>query len=159
MKKYAKQVFFNNLEFSMHELTSSNPRQYWKLVKMMVKENSNCCSSIPPLQINNNTYTTDETEKANLLNDYFVSISTVDDSNVQLPTFVSKTNSILEHFSIFRTRNLLTLISHLNVHKASGPDEFSHRMLRETSKTIYKPLCIIIQIVQYRNRCIQISGN
>ncbi len=64
MKKYAKQVFFNNLEFSMHELNSANPRQYWKLVKMLVKENSNACEFIPPLRINDNTHTTDDKAKA-----------------------------------------------------------------------------------------------
>ncbi len=31
----------------------------------------------------------------------------------------------------------------MNIHKASGPDEISHRMLKETSKTISKPLCLL----------------
>ncbi len=34
MKKYAKQTFFNNLEFHVSELRSSNAREYWKIVKM-----------------------------------------------------------------------------------------------------------------------------
>ncbi len=90
----------------MHELNSSNPRQYWKLVKLMVKENANCCNRIPPLQKNDNTHTTDEAEKANLLNDYFVSISTVDDSNVHLPALISKTDTKID-FLLYLSKKLL----------------------------------------------------
>lgn len=45
MKKYAKQIFFDNLEFTMQDLNTTDPRQYWKLVKMLVKENSNSCDN------------------------------------------------------------------------------------------------------------------
>ncbi len=86
MKKYAKQTFFNNLEFNMQDFNASNPRQYWKMVKMLVKDNSGSCNTIPPLQKNDNTYTLTDTDKADILNDYFVSISSVDDSNVVYQT-------------------------------------------------------------------------
>ncbi len=31
----------------------------------------------------------------------------------------------------------------MNVHKASGPDEISHRMLKESSNTICRPLSLL----------------
>ncbi len=30
MKKHAKQMFFNNLEFNVSDLRSANSREYWK---------------------------------------------------------------------------------------------------------------------------------
>ena len=50
MKKHAKEVFFNNLEFTISDVSRTNPREYWRLIKMLVKENSGC-ENIPHLQI------------------------------------------------------------------------------------------------------------
>ncbi len=98
--------------------------------------------NVPPLLKNNNTHTTDDTEKANILNYYFVSISTVDDTNVALPEFRPKTNIKLENVSVTE-KEITDIITNLNVHKASGPDEISHRMLKESSNTICRPLSLL----------------
>ncbi len=50
MKKHAKETFFNTLEFTLNDLNSNNPRQYWKIVKMLMKENAKQCDIIPPLR-------------------------------------------------------------------------------------------------------------
>ncbi len=148
MKKYAKQIFYDNLEFTMQDLNSTNPREYWKIVTMLVKENSKNCETIPPLCKSVNTYTFTDTEKAEVLNEYFVSISAVDDTNVELPIFLSRTNARIETIHITE-KDVKDIISILNVHKATGPDEISHRMLKETSSTICKPLALLF------NRSIQ----
>lgn len=54
----------------MHDQSSSNPRQSWKLV-----------------------------DKAKHLTDYFVSMSTVDDSNALLPEFNQERNSVISHLT------------------------------------------------------------
>ncbi len=142
MKKYAKQIFFDNLEFTMQDLNTTDPRQYWKIIKMLVKENANNCETIPPLRKTDSTYTFTDKEKAEALNNYFVSISTVDDSHETLPDFTPRTQAKID--SIHVTEHDITdIILKLNVHKASGPDEFSHRMLKETATTICKPLCML----------------
>ncbi len=56
MKKHAKETFFNTLEFTLNDLNSNNPRQYWKIVKMLMKENSKQCDIIPPLLNDSHTY-------------------------------------------------------------------------------------------------------
>ncbi len=63
-----KQIFYNNLEFTMYDLNTSNPRQYWKIIKMLVKDNAKNCDTIPPLSKNDNTYTATDLETANVLN-------------------------------------------------------------------------------------------
>ena len=74
MKKYAKDLFFNNLEDTLCDLCFSNPREYWKIVKLLMKENSYNCDPIPPLYDKNGSLAFTDFEKANALNDFFVSV-------------------------------------------------------------------------------------
>ncbi len=90
---------------------------------------------------------TDE-EKANTLNNYFVSISTVDASNIALPNFILKTNATIDNINISE-QEINDILSNLVINKANGPDEISHHMLKETSRTICLPLSILF------NRSIQ----
>ncbi|XP_045206717.2 uncharacterized protein LOC123558945 [Mercenaria mercenaria] len=142
MKKYAKEQFYNSIEFSLNDLSSSNPRQYWKLVKTLMKENSVKSEIIPPLLNNDNTYSTSEFDKANTLNDFFVAVSNADDSNTDLPDFRLKTDSTLDNL-VITEQDVIDVLSNLMVNKASGPDQISHRMLKGTASTICKPLCIL----------------
>ncbi|XP_060571977.1 uncharacterized protein LOC132730138, partial [Ruditapes philippinarum] len=48
-------------------------------------------------------------------------------------------NEISDHFE----QEVTDILDNLIINKASGPDEISHRMLKETSKSICKPLCLL----------------
>ena len=73
------------------------------------------------------------------LNQYFTSVSSIDDSNTQLPLFEAKTNNRLSDISCTATE-VETLIKLL---KATGPDEISNRMLKLASKEVSIPLSIL----------------
>ncbi len=45
MKKYAKSVFFNNLELHVADIKNNNPREYWKIIK-------NASKKIMPVAVN-----------------------------------------------------------------------------------------------------------
>ena len=79
-------------------------------------------------------YTTDK-EKADCLNLYFTSVSTVDDSEAVLPPFVKQTNHYLDNVIIMKTE-VKDILDILNVNKASGPDMISNSMLKYTSASI-----------------------
>ena len=81
-------------------------------------------------------------EKAECLNDYFVSISTVDDSNVQLPPFQSRCENSLSTIRCTASE-IETLIKLLNPNKATGPDAISNRMLKVVAKEVSFPLEIL----------------
>lgn len=149
MKKHAKETFFNTLEYNLRDLNTNNSRLYWKTVKFLVKENSSS-NSISTLKDpdNPNIYHTSDEEKANVLNTFFSSISTIDDSNVQLPNFSSKTHSTINNFRISENE-VSEVLSNLQTNKATGPDEISQKLLKETSNTLCNPLCTIF------NRSIQ----
>ena len=55
------------------------------------------------------------------LNDFFTSVSTVDDSNVHLTTFQLVTYSFIDNVHILRT-DIEDIISTLDIDKAVGPD-------------------------------------
>ena len=84
---------------------------------------------IPPL-LNPVTQTieTGDKEKANLLNEYFVSISTMDDNEIDLPEMEYRTEEILHDIKI-DTEAVLDILKILKIGKASGADKISHQML------------------------------
>ena len=96
LKTHAKERFYNTIENTLIESHISNPKLYWKLIKHFIKSNKNA-GKIPPLKPTSETgeevYAFTDLEKANCLNDYFVSISTVDDSNASLPPFTPRTEN------------------------------------------------------------------
>ena len=149
MKKHAKETFFNTLEFNIRDLNANNPRLYWKTVKLLIKENSssgNISTLTDPL--NPDISHTSDQEKANVLNNFFTSISTIDDQNVQLPILMPKTHSTISNIRI--TENEVSeVLTNLQTNKATGPDEISQKILKETSNTLCNPLCTIF------NRSIQ----
>ena len=77
------------------------------------------------------------------MNDYFVSISTVNDENTQLPSFTKLTDSSLSQINCTEQEIEKKPIEVLNPNKASGDDSISHKMLRGVSKSFSKPLCIL----------------
>lgn len=80
LKQHSKERFFNDIEASISDSSSNNPRFDWKMLNMLVKNNKNC-ETIPLLCTEENGVEINfiaDAEKANGFNIYFVSISTVD---------------------------------------------------------------------------------
>ena len=84
---------------------------------------------------------TDE-EKADSLNPYFGSVSSLDDSQAELPPFTVLTDATLDNFEITEDE-VNDVIENLDPNKASGPDLISNKMLKILSKVVAKPRCII----------------
>ena len=88
MKKKAKENFESNLDKILLD-NSTNPKTYWKIMKMLIKPNkgSNC---IPPLRKTINYEHLDEMvynddEKCELLNTYFSLVSKLEEHNIPVP--------------------------------------------------------------------------
>ncbi len=107
-----------------------------------MKENSKNGDTIPPLLNVDQTLSISDSDKANTLNDYFVSISSLDDTNTILPDLVLKTNTAISDIDVSE-QEITDVLCNLVINKASGPDEISHRMLKETSKSISLPLKLL----------------
>ena len=142
LKKYAKERFFNNIENTLIETSDLNPKAYWQLLRHFIKTNKNS-EVIPPLKsIKENgevTLAFSDVEKANLLNDYFASISTLNEVNAALPTFSLKTQNSLNNIQI-QESEIIDVIKTLITNKACGEDQISHFILKKTSYTVAIPL-------------------
>ena len=143
LKKTAKQSYFIELHGLIDDYSSNNNQDFWKLARKLTKS---CKSiSIPPLlnQTNGNIATNDF-EKATLLNQYFASISTINDNNDDAPQCPIRTENILDNIVITESE-IIDVINSLKPNKASGHDEISHRMLKGTATSISKPLLILFK--------------
>ena len=137
MKKYAKENYIHNFEDTI--LSSDNSTiTYWQIMDWFMGKQA-ITNYIPPLYTSNNNYVFSDEEKANILNDYFCSISTIDDSGTSLPIFNERTNSSLSNL-IINVTDVTDVLSSLKVNKAVGPHGISHRMLKNTFRTISVPL-------------------
>jgi hypothetical protein len=76
------------------------------------------------------------------LNKYFSSISKLDEENVTLPQFNSKTNNTIHEIHITENE-IIDVIQILDPSKATGPDKISHQMLKISPEKIANPLLII----------------
>ena len=145
-KKHAKEYFYNNLDIIVSDFQNNDKRKFWKVIRHFVK-NNNSTSSIPSLcsalPSGDNQCHFNDQDKAKCLNDYFASISTVNDENTQLPSFTKLTDNSLSQI-ICTEQEIEKTIEVLNPNKVSGDDGISHKMLRGVSKSVSKPLCILM---------------
>ena len=117
------------------------PKSFWKLVKGVYNPNNH--SSIPTL-IDNGTQYTDDADKAELLNNHFVSQTILPDSNIPLPPMHYLTLARLDRIAVTPLMVKKILLS-LNVNKAVGPDHVGNRILKECAESLCHPLAILFQ--------------
>ena len=86
-------------------------------------------------------YFTDQ-EKANCLNEYFTSVSNLDDSIINLPTFDCNVNPFWTKFKL-EMNKLKKSLKSLMKKKAVDPDLISHKVLKGVKHTISKPLSLL----------------
>ena len=82
-------------------------------------------------------------DKANCLNEYFASISTVNDEHTQLPPFSKLIDNFLSEINCTE-HEIESIIEVLNPNKASGDDGTSYKILKGVSESVSKPLCILM---------------
>ena len=79
------------------------------------------------------------TEKATILNDYFIEQSSLDDSNANLPADLNIQDFTLNSISITANEVESVLKAH-QTGKASGPDAINNKILKELAKPLSFPL-------------------
>ena len=123
--------------------TLANPetskKTYWSLLNNVLHKAR--IPIIPPL-LENNSFITDFTEKAQVFNDYLMlQCSTIDTGSI-IPNHASVVSTVLEDVVISEDK-ILKIIRSLNPNKARGWDEISVRMIRLSDDALVIPLRII----------------
>jgi hypothetical protein len=156
LRKHAKEQIYFNVNTLLDDFSSSNSKSYWSLIKKLVKSSGDI-SPISQLKKENNDFISDDYEKAFLLNNYFCSISTLNDSNISKPDFPLRTNATLDFFQITPSK-VLDILQILKLGKASVLDSISHQMLKKTCNTVCDPLSLSCLIYRFLNRNFQRNG-
>ena len=142
VKKAAKQSFFLDVHGLIDQYSLNNGKDFWKLAKTLIKSTGTSTSIPPLLNMTTGNIEVEDKDKSNLLNNYFASISTVDDDGSDVPHCDCRTDHNLSSIHITE-EDIIDIIKSLNIKKASGIDEISHLMLRNTVQTVYKPLYLL----------------
>ena len=82
--------------------------------------------------------------KANILNNQFTSVFTSDDPLQPLPDLGPSPDPAVSDITITQ-EGIQKLLCHLNPHKATGTDQVSHRLHKETAKQISPALTLVFQ--------------
>ena len=142
LKKFAKSHFFLLSKIKLKIIAPTVPKNYWKAIK----KNYKYAESLPVLKKVSNTgleeFCFTDQDKANCLNDYFVSISNLDDSHTVVPHFDLKSDSSLAYIVITKA-DVEDIKENLDVNKSVGHDHISHKVLKNVRFTISIPLCML----------------
>ena len=139
MMKCAKENFINKIDdiLGNSEIGSSS-KTFWQVMGRFMGKTATSIN-IPPLHKQDNTLAFSDFEKAQELNSYFASISTIDDTNTDLPYFENCCNVDFTQIRITESE-VVDVLKLLKLNKATGPDGISNRMLKITHSTISYPL-------------------
>ena len=128
--KDAKISHFKKLATSLQQ-GSLNSKQWWTVTKQFLKQNKD--SDISCIIQNDNYYTTAH-DKATIINNFFCSQSTVDDSHTSLPPMELPAESL--GIIQISTQDVEDVLKLLNVSKSSGSDLISPRLLKEVAPVL-----------------------
>ena len=119
-----------------------DPFKYHKTLKSLIGRQKR--QTIPPLDTTDGETITDESQKANLLNDHFASQTELSETPT-LPNTDTDVNLVPPLNRIQATeQEVLKLLNSLDIHKSTGPDLLPTKILKMTAIIIYKPLTALL---------------
>jgi hypothetical protein len=122
-----------------------NSKTWWKLLKDVYSANDRSYDSIPPIKCNGELVTNDK-NKADVFNEFFVSMSHVEDGHSTFNTVPRVFNeNDLSNLEI-REQEVLDQLCCLDVSKSYGPDGVPPRLLKEGGRPLSIVLCRIFSL-------------
>ena len=113
-------------------------KKFWSYIKSKRSKNHGISSLEKNQQV-----VTDNLAKANILNDQFTSVFTVDNnSSNQIPALKEPPSPTIQPIHI-EAQGICTLLSELDSHKACGPDGMPTRLLNELAYNVAPVLALI----------------
>ena len=97
-------------------------------------QSRNCSDDIPSLEINDNIVS-DPYEKANIFNDFFLSVSNISDSNTEIPQYANLFQSQLSSIKV-TLDDVADQIANLDISKSYGADNISPIFIKEGGPVI-----------------------
>ncbi len=130
--------------------TCRNGKKWWQTVKHMIGKGND--QSYPPtFDENSKCYVTSFHKKPELFNNFFLSHSNVDSSNVQLPDDNGSPDFVLDSV-VVSENEVYDLLQSLDVNKSTGHDGISARMLKGAGMAIVTPLTKLLNMCLSQKR-------
>ena len=137
--RLSKQHYLDQLSSKLKSKPLSS-NDWWNTLKTFIKPLSK--SSVPTLEKDGHVYS-DDTDKANLLNNFFRDQTLHDDSNVQVPNIEFNVDTLLSNLVITPTK-VEYVLKTLPLGKAVGSDDINNRTLRELAHELSYPVCSLL---------------
>ena len=131
----SKQQYLDQLSSKLKSNTLSS-KDWWSTLKSFITPSTK--SSIPTLEKGGHIYS-DDTDKANLLNNFFQR----PDLTGQLPNIDCNVNSLLSNLVIIPT-DVESVLKNLPLGKAVGSDDINNHTLRELTHELSFPICSLL---------------
>ena len=122
------------------EHSDTAPKSYWKILNRLFCNEK--IPAIPPLFVDG-SFISDYCKKANLFNNFFVSICTPIKKNSVLSALLYKTNTRINSFPV-TNRDILSIIKSLNSSKSHGYDNILIKVIKICNESVTIALNIII---------------
>ena len=119
---------------------SLSSKDWWSTLKAFIATSQN--SSVPTLEKDGNIYS-DETDKANVLNNLFRDQTLLNDQNARIPNIACYVNRFLFN-PVITPLEVESVLKSLPLCKAVGSDDVNNRILREIAHELLYPLCSLI---------------
>ncbi|MEW8545341.1 MAG: reverse transcriptase family protein, partial [Candidatus Thiodiazotropha sp.] len=130
--RFAKRRYEKGIAASIKD----NPKSFWSFVR----EKTNVKSGINDLQNDQGEKIKEDTEKCELLNDFFTSVFTNEQS--EPPTFDSQIDNNISEIQVTKEK-VLNLLKNVNPSKSAGADGLHPRFIKETAETLTLPVFIL----------------
>ena len=117
-------------------------KDWWPILKSFISPSD---SSSPTLEKDELIFT-DETDKVNVLSDFFRDQTILDDQHAPMPHIEPYTDSTMSPL-VITPLEVDSIMVCLPLGKAVGPDGINNRSLRECSRELSHPLCFLIIIL------------
>ena len=127
-------------ERCISQKVKKEPKQFWRYVKSKTKS----VGGVFNLKNDNGIFTKSEAEKAELLNDFFSSVFTKE--NLELDTLPKVTDKEVRSELDNRSESeVLKHLKELDASKAMGPDNINPFLIKSMAEVFVKPLTLIFQ--------------
>ena len=113
-------------------------KDWWRTLKSVISPNSK--QSLISLK-HNGISITEDTDKANVLNDFFRDQTLINDNGIELPEMTPYNVQYQLSALVITPDEVESVLKSFPVDKAAGPDGISNRILRELSVELSFPFC------------------
>ena len=138
--RLSKQHFIDELSNKLKRNPLSS-KDWWSTLKAFISPSTK--SSVPTLEKDGRVYS-DDTDKTNLLNDFFRDQTVLDDSNARVPNIDCYTNNNIFSNLVITPLEIESVLKNLPLGKAVGSDDINNRILRELAHELSFPICSLL---------------